>query len=75
MNALDLLVRVDKHRTLLLCTLFIESAGKFSIYRGDKLAWTCSGMTGIRINLATLGPSLAGATDFRVEVDESLPSL
>ena len=70
LNSLDLLVRTDKHRTLLLCGLFMESAGSVSIYRGNRLAWTMSGMVRTTTNLAAFGPSFLPATDYSVKVNE-----
>ena len=70
LDSLDLLVRTDKHRMLLLCTLFLRSAGKFSIFHGSKPAWKVEGMTRLGMNLTAFGPPFAGSTDFRVEVDE-----
>lgn len=70
LDSLDLLVRTDKHRTLLLCGLFMQSAGSISIYRGDKLCWTASGMTRMEMSLAAFGPSFGTAAEYNVKVDE-----
>jgi len=70
LDALDQLVRIDKHRTLWLCGAFVESAGSFSIYHGDKLAWTVSGMVRMELNLAAFGRPMGTATDYRVEMNE-----
>jgi hypothetical protein len=70
LNALDQLVRIDKHRTLWLCGGFVESAGAFTIYRGDRPAWKVYGFTGMEMNLAAFGQPMAAATDYRVEMNE-----
>ena len=48
----------------------MQSAGKISIYRGDKLAWIAHGMTRLEMNLTAFGPSVGAAPDYRMEVDE-----
>src|SRR5262249_45471366 len=70
LDALDQLVRIDKHRTLWLCGAFVESAGSFSIYHGDKLAWTVSGMVRMELNLEAIRRTMGTATDYRVEMNE-----
>lgn len=69
LKSLNLLVNRDKHRTLLLCASFVESAGNFSVYHRGKLAWTVSGMTEMSMNLAAFSPSLVGSTDFKMTVE------
>jgi hypothetical protein len=70
LSALDLLVRTDKHRTLLLCASFVESVGTILIHRGDRLALTAFGMRRMEMNLAAPSPPLGPATDYSVTMDE-----
>jgi hypothetical protein len=68
--ALDSLVRVDKHRTLLLCASVIQESGVVRIYHGDKLAATCWGVsTRMRQNVAAMGDMPRRADEFHVEVE------
>jgi hypothetical protein len=72
MGVLDLLVRIDKHRTLLLCALLMHHTGGYSVYRGNELMWTVRGR-GLRsgeYNLRAMGPSFLPATNYRMEMDE-----
>jgi hypothetical protein len=69
LRALDELVNRDKHRTLLLCGGFVDSAGAISIYHRGQRAWTAVGMTGLEMNLAAFDPPLGPATDFDVRID------
>jgi len=70
LGSLDLLVRTDKHRALLLCGSFMESAGAIAIYHGSSLAWKASGMTRMEMNLAAFSPPRGPASEYRVEVEE-----
>ena len=68
--SLDALVRVDKHRTLLLCASAIRESGIVHIYHGDKLASTCWGISSrMRMNAAAMGPTPRRADEFRMEVE------
>jgi len=70
LSTLDLLIRTDKHRMLLLCALFVRSAGKVSICRGNRLIATVEGMTGLKMNLAAIGPSDLTTTEYSMKVDQ-----
>jgi hypothetical protein len=61
---LDLLVRTDKHRSLLLCALFMENMGTVSVYHGHELIFT-----GCGIKLETSAPRFAGFGAINVKVD------
>lgn len=74
LNALDQLVRVDKHRTLCLCGTFFGDMGNVSVYRGDTLAFTTYGtgsefgMSRLKANLAASGQPPGPTPEYRVEM-------
>jgi hypothetical protein len=73
-GALDLLVRRDKHRALLLCGTFVGDVGDISVYHGSKLAWKASGRSAVfglsrmEMNLAAFSQPFKPAADYRVEM-------
>jgi hypothetical protein len=73
LNVLDLLVRLDKHRMLLLCAAHVWEVGNILWFKKGKLIWKGSG-SGMGINLAAFGPAFTeeGAIDVKVEGEPTI---